>query len=189
MFAALIVEALELARLVPGQRVMRQQRHGDGRVGVADHGVGQLGRDPPCPSSRLRWAWRRESPPVSGRASVTWRKKSWPNSLMRSTSWICGSVWSMKFFGLPPPQSTTPLLPPDAFGRQHEGGGFIDVDGRIDAQLVAAQFHARRRSCRWWSRRARKCSTARRRDRPRPAPRRPSVCSLRSHSAQYLPIR
>ena len=34
---------------------------------------------------------------------------------MRSTSWICGSVWSMKFFGLPPPQRTTALLPPERF--------------------------------------------------------------------------
>ena len=31
---------------------------------------------------------------------------------MRSTSWIWGSVCSMKFLGLPPPHSTTALLPP-----------------------------------------------------------------------------
>src|SRR2546426_9055913 len=29
-----------------------------------------------------------------------------------STSWICGSVWSTKFLGLPPPMISTPLLPP-----------------------------------------------------------------------------
>ena len=34
---------------------------------------------------------------------------------MRRTSWICGSVWSMKFLGLPPPQRTTALLPPARF--------------------------------------------------------------------------
>ena len=54
-------------------------------------------------------------PPVSGRASVIWRKKSCPNSLIRSTSWICGSVCSMKFFGLPPPSRTTALRPPPRF--------------------------------------------------------------------------
>ena len=31
---------------------------------------------------------------------------------MPSTSWIWGSVCSMKFFGLPPPAMSTPLLPP-----------------------------------------------------------------------------
>ena len=61
---------------------------------------------------------------------------------MRRTSWICGSVWSMKFFGLPPPHSTTPLLPPRALGGEHDGRGLVHVDGRVDAQLVAAQFDA-----------------------------------------------
>ena len=31
---------------------------------------------------------------------------------MPSTSWICGSVCSAKFFGLPPPMITIALLPP-----------------------------------------------------------------------------
>src|SRR6266576_1437765 len=31
---------------------------------------------------------------------------------MPSTSWICGSVCSTKFFGLPPPMIRMPLLPP-----------------------------------------------------------------------------
>src|SRR5947209_6649571 len=31
---------------------------------------------------------------------------------MPSTSWICGSVCSTKFLGLPPPMISTPLLPP-----------------------------------------------------------------------------
>src|SRR4030042_641346 len=47
-----------------------------------------------------------------GAASVTWKKESCPASRMRRISWICGSVWSMKFLGLPPPISTTALLPP-----------------------------------------------------------------------------
>ena len=34
---------------------------------------------------------------------------------MPNTSWICGSVWSMKFFGLPPPRIITPLFPPPRF--------------------------------------------------------------------------
>ncbi len=42
--AALVVEPLELARLVAGQRVVREDRHGDGGVGVAHHGVGQAVR-------------------------------------------------------------------------------------------------------------------------------------------------
>ena len=31
---------------------------------------------------------------------------------MPSTSWICGSVCSRKFLGLPPPTMSAPLLPP-----------------------------------------------------------------------------
>ena len=32
---------------------------------------------------------------------------------MRRTSWIWGSVWRVKFLGLPPPMSMTALLPPE----------------------------------------------------------------------------
>ena len=49
---------------------------------------------------------------------------------MRSTSWICGSVCSMKFFGLPPPHKTTALLPPDLFAaRTNAVVSFTSIEG------------------------------------------------------------
>ena len=63
-------------------------------------------------------------------------KKSWPNSLMRSTSWICGSVWSVKFFGLPPPHSTTPLRPPARLAaRTMPVVSFTSMDGFMRSLL------------------------------------------------------
>src|SRR5438105_2696170 len=40
-FVALIVYALELARFVFGQGVMGKNRHGDGGISIANHGIGQ----------------------------------------------------------------------------------------------------------------------------------------------------
>jgi len=55
---------------------------------------------------------------------------------MRRTSWICGSVWSMKFFGLPPPQSTTALRPPERFAASTNAVvSFTSIDGLIRSLL------------------------------------------------------
>ena len=78
---------------------------------------------------------------------------------MPRTSWICGSVWSAKFFGEPPPRMKMADLPPfliclgmndAAFGGEHDRSGFVDVQIRIQNQLSALQFfggdvHADRR--------------------------------------------
>src|SRR6185437_1487762 len=109
-----IVQPLELARRVTRVGVGREQRQRDGRIEIADDRIGQtIGVDLPQLTASAGVAPDR--PPVSGRASVICKKKSCPFSSMPRTSWICGSVWSMKFFGLPPPQMSTPERPPPRF--------------------------------------------------------------------------
>ena len=51
--AALVVEALQLSRLVFGQGVVREKRHSDSGVGVADHGIRQTVRVHFAPTHRF----------------------------------------------------------------------------------------------------------------------------------------
>ena len=121
---------------------MRQQRHRDGRVRVADDGVGQLGRIHLAPAHGL--ARRRAGKAAGVRPRVGDLDEKVLAEFLDAQNFLdlrLGLEREILRAAAAPEHHAA--APARALGGEDDAGGFVHVNGRVHAELAAAQFHAR----------------------------------------------